>query len=181
MSRLSIFAMVAALLISACMRRPSAKPSTLSGSERASPASSDGSANGSYSANAAKVTDACTLMPPELVKKIVPAANAPQSEQYPRRCSVSNGTSVLEITIETSMIIPVDPINGAEFVPGLAEGGYLERLDPYAKGDIYLTVILGKDPKGLLHVEVAGHDGKDHKDDAIAVARDILDHLQSPA
>jgi len=28
-----------------------------------------------------------------------------------------------------------------------------------------------------LHVEVAGHDGKDHKDDAIAVARDILARL----
>jgi len=25
-----------------------------------------------------------------------------------------------------------------------------------------------------LHVEVAGHDGKDHKDDAIGVAREIL-------
>jgi hypothetical protein len=176
--------MSAALLLSACMRLPTTKSSrTSTSNDRGSSAVSDQSAaNGSsYAANAAKVTDACTLMPPELVKKIVPAANAPQSEQYPRRCSVSNGTSVLEITIETGIIIPVDPINGAEFVPGLAEGGYLERLDPYAKGDIYLTVILGKDPKGLLHVEVAGHDGKDHEQDAIAVARDILDHLQSPA
>jgi hypothetical protein len=29
-----------------------------------------------------------------------------------------------------------------------------------------------------MHVEVAGHDGKDHKDDAIAIARDILAHLK---
>ena len=128
---------------------------------------------------AAKITDACILMPADLVKKIVPNANAPISEQNPRRCSISNGTSVLELTIETGTIVPVDPINGAEFIPGLAEGGYLERLDPYSKGDIYLTVILGKDPKGLLHVEVAGHDGKDHKDDAIAVARDVLRQLQT--
>jgi len=56
---------------------------------------------------------------------------------------------------------------------------YLERLDPSSKGDIYLTVILGKDPHGLLHVELAGHDGKDHKDDAIAVARDVLRQLQT--
>jgi len=119
------------------------------------------------------------LMPAEQVKKIVPNANPPQGEQYPRRCSISNGTSVLEITIETGIIVPVDPINGAEFIPGLAEGGYLERLDPYSKGDTYLTVILGKDPKGVLHVEVAGHDGKDHKEDAIAVARDVLRQLQT--
>ncbi len=84
---------------------------------------------------------------------------------------------MLEITIETGIIVPVDPVNGAEFIPGLAEGGYLERLDPHSRGDTYLTVILGKDPKGLLHVEVAGHDGKDHKEDAIAVAREILSRL----
>ena len=42
-------------------------------------------------------------------------------------------------------------------------------------------VILGKDDTDInrnLHVEVAGHDGKDHKDDAIAVARDVLAHLK---
>jgi len=132
----------------------------------------------SYAAHAEKLTDVCTLLPPELVKQIVPAANAPQSEQYPRRCSVSYGTSILEIAIETGMIVPVDPVNGAEFVPDLAVGGYLERLDPHAQGDTYLTVILGKNPRGLLHVEVAGHDGK-HTDDAIAVARAILERLQS--
>jgi hypothetical protein len=183
MNRSLIPVMSAALLLSACTRLPTTKsPRPSTSNDRGSSAVSDESANeSSYAANAAKVTDACTLMPPELVKKIVPSASAPQSEQYPARCSVSNGTSVLEITFETGTIVPVDPINGAEFVPGLAEGGYLERLDPYAKGDIYLTVILGKDPKGLLHVEVAGHDGKDHKEDAIAVARDILNHLQSPA
>jgi len=170
----------AALLFSACMRSTAPKSaSTSSANDRSAATSNDGGADTStYAASAAKVTDACTLMPPELVKKIVPGANAPQGEQYPLRCAVSNGTSVLEITIETGMIVPVDPISDAEFVPGLAEGGYLERLDPYAKGDTYLTVILGKNPRGLLHVEVAGHDGKDHKEDAISVARDILEHLK---
>src|SRR5947209_6197141 len=129
-------------------------------------------------ANAAKITDACTLMPADLVKKIVPNADAPIRDQILKRCSESNGTSVLEITLETGIITPTDPVNGAEFVPGLALGGYLERLDPKDRGDTYLTVILGKDPNGLLHVEVAGHDGKDHKDDAIVIARDILAHLK---
>jgi hypothetical protein len=169
------------LLFSACLHSPTGRSeSKSSANNRTTASSNDPIGNGSnYAINAAKVTDACTLMPSALVSKIVPNANAPQSEQYPRRCSVSNGTSVLEITIETGIIVPVDPIQGAEFIPRLAGGGYLERLDPHSKGDTYLTVILGKDPRGLLHVEVAGHDGKDHRDDAIEVARDVLKHLDT--
>ena len=183
-NRRLIVVVVACVALSACVHLPTS-PSTSTPSNDGSK-SSDGSSssatkagNGSsYAANAANVNDACTLMPAALVKKIVPNANPPTREQYPRRCNVSNGTSVLEITLETGMITPVDPIQGAEFIPGLAEGGYLERLDPVAKGDTYLTVILGKDPRGVLHVEVAGHDGKDHKDDAIAVAQSILAQLK---
>jgi len=184
MNRGLIIVLFACVVFSACMRWPgrSASKSSNSGSTSGGSSSSSTKTPGngsSYAANAANVKDACTLMPAELVKKIVPNANAPTREEYPRTCNVSNGTSVLEITIETGIIVPVDPINGAEFIPGLAEGGYLERLDPYSKGDTYLTVILGKDPNGVLHVEVAGHDGKDHKDDAIAVARDVLRQLQT--
>ena len=183
-NRRSIVIVIACVALSACAHLPTS-PSTSKPSNDGSK-SSDGSSssatktgNGSsYAANAANVNDACTLMPADLVKKIVPNANAPTREQYPRRCNVSNGTSVLEITVETGMITPVDPIQDAEFISGLAEGGYLERLDPHSRGDTYLTVILGKDPRGVLHVEVAGHDGKDHKDDAIAVARDVLIHLK---
>ena len=141
--------------------------------------SENADANGSsFAATAEKIKDACSLMPADLLQRIVPGGAAPQSEQFPRRCSVSNGKSVLEITIETGLITPTDPVKGAEYIPGFALGGYLERLDPVSRGDTYLTVILGKDPNGLLHVEVAGHDGKDHKDDAIAVAKDILAHLR---
>ena len=179
-----IVVVVACVALSACVHLPDS-PSTSKPSNDGSK-SSDGSSssatktgNGSsYAANAANVNDACPLMPADLVKKIVPNANAPTREQYPRRCNISNGTSVLEITIETGIATPVDPVNGAEFVPGLADGGYLERLDPHSRGDIYLTVILGKDPPGLLHVEVAGHDGRDHKDDTIAVARAIIARLR---
>src|SRR3989442_5381765 len=171
-SRRLILLLVTCLLMSACAALRAGKDT-----KRDQPADTD--ANGpSFAAEAARITDACTVMPANLTQKIVPGGSPPQSEKFPRRCSVSNGKSVLEITIETGPITPVDPVNGAEFIPGLAEGGYLERLDPVAKGDSYLTVILGKDPNGLLHVEVAGHDGKDHKDDAIAVARDILAHLK---
>jgi len=183
MNRALISILLTTLVFSACMSKKSDGPiatrrdgSGESSDQRQSTTESAG--NGSaLAAPAAKITDVCSVMPADLVQKIVPGASAPQSEQYPRRCSVSNGTSVLEITIETGIIVPVDPVNGAEFIPGLAEGGYLERLDPHSRGDTYLTVILGKDPKGLLHVEVAGHDGKDHKEDAIAVAREILSRL----
>jgi hypothetical protein len=49
--------------------------------------------------------------------------------------------------------------------------------DPQSRGDVSLTVILAPAPEGTnhnMHVEVAGHDGKDHEDDALAIARSIL-------
>src|SRR6059036_3428578 len=139
MNRRLIVVVVACVALSACVHLPDS-PSTSKPSNDGSK-SSDGSSssatktgNGSsYAANAANVNDACPLMPADQVKKIVPNANAPTREQYPRRCNISNGTSVLEITIETGIATPVDPVNGAEFVPGLADGGYLERLDPHSR------------------------------------------------
>ena len=124
-----------AVAISGCMLRKSSEPVSVKGGapeqSKQPQSATDSSGNGSsYSANAAKITDACTLMPADLVKKIVPNADAPIRDQILKRCSVSNGTSVLEITLETGIITPTDPVNGAEFVPGLALGGYLERLDP---------------------------------------------------
>jgi hypothetical protein len=178
MNRLLVLTLLATALLSACVFQKLSKPAFQAKHGQDQPTAAGGEGGSSVAAAAAKITDACTLMPADLVKQIVPGASAPQSEQHPRRCSVSNGTSVLEITIETGIITPTDPITGAEFISGLAQGGYLERLDPVSRGDTYLTVILGKDPNGLLHVEVAGHDGKDHQDDAIAVARDILAQLK---
>ena len=167
------------VLCCACALKKSTEPGGQGRSAGQDQPTTDGSSTGSsLAAAAARVTDMCSLMPADLVKKIVPNADAPIRDQILKRCSVSNGTSVLEITLETGAITPTDPVNGAEFVPGLALGGYLERLDPKDRGDTYLTVILGKDPNGVLHVEVAGHDGKDHKDDAVAIARDILAHLK---
>ena len=171
MQRGLIFVLGMSLLSSACLRVPTNR------SADESQSSSKGS-DSALAVAAGKVTDACTVMPADLVQKIVPGGGAPQSEQYPRRCSVSNGKSVLEITIETGLITPTDPVKGAEYIPGLALGGYLERLDPVSRGDTYLTVILGRDPNGLLHVEIAGHDGKDHKEDAIAVAQAVLAQLR---
>ena len=171
MKRALIF-VLPALVLSACLRASTTRPagqSTLT----------NGTGSGSsYAAAVAKLTDACPLMPADYVQKLVPGASAPTTERFPLRCTVRNDKSALEITFDTG---PDEPVKGADFVAGLAKAAYLERLDPVSRGDAYLIVILGKDDTETnrnLHVEVAGHDGKDHKDDAIAVARDILAHLR---
>jgi hypothetical protein len=40
--------------------------------------------------------------------------------------------------------------------------------------DAYVQVQVTKDPVTILYVEVAGNDGKSHKDDAVNVAKAIL-------
>lgn len=172
MTRLLILILCTAILLPACSqgRTGQRTPPAKSGN-------SDVSASSSFGAAAAKVTDACTLAPTELVEKLVPRAFEPSREQFPKRCTFSNGKSALEITFDTG---PDEPVKGAEFIAGLAKGGYLERLDPHSRGDVYLTVILGGDETVTnrnLHVEVAGHDGQDHKADAIDVARAVLSKL----
>lgn len=173
MNRKWVVLLLAILLAPACSGLRKARSTT----KAQSPSSSDG-AGSAYASAVAKLDDACPLMPPDLVQRLVPRANAPTMERYPLRCTVRNDLSALEITFDTG---PDEPVPGAEFVAGLAKGGYLERLDPHDRGDIYLTVILGKDENDInrnLHVEVAGHDGKDHKDDAIAIARAVLAKLK---
>ncbi len=121
---------------------------------------------------AAKVKDVCTLLPTDLAAKIVVGGTAPESQLFPPlRCRVSNGTSVLEITL--AVFDAVDPLVPNESIPGLGAGAYLQTqfID-----DSYLKVLLSKE-QGALYVEVAGHDKKDHKDDAIAVAKAVLAKL----
>ena len=172
MNRALLLALLTGLLFSACSRKQTAQPA---GRSQSPPNAGAGGTD--LASAAAKVTDACGLIPAELAQQLVPGAAPPQGERFPPRCTVGNGKSALEITIDPG---PDEPVNGAEFIPGLASGGYLERLDPVSRGDVYLTVILGKDASGMnhnLHVEVAGHDEKDHKEDALAVAREILARL----
>lgn len=122
---------------------------------------------------AAAVTDACTLMPMDLAASIVPNASEPQSQQFPPyKCTVSNGTSVLDITI--AAYDAVDPLVPNEPVAGLGVAAYLQTQ---FTDDAYLKIVL--DPNGgAIYVEIAGHDGKDHGDDAIAVAQRVLAGLE---
>ncbi len=113
-------------------------------------------------------------MPTDLVAKIVPNAAAPQSQLFiPLKCTVSNQTSVVEITFLSSAT--TDPVPGAEPIPGLGAAAYLEQFSP---DDPYLTIVLSPDSQAVMYVEVAAHDGQDHKDDAIAVAQAVIAQLQ---
>jgi len=121
------------------------------------------------------VKDVCPLMPMDLAARLVPSGAAPQSQRFPPlRCTISNQVSVLEVTIDGGFGA-VEPIPGAEVIPDLGQAAYLEVS---FVDDAYLTVVLGTDPDAALHIEVAGHDKKDHKEDAIAVARAVIAKLR---
>lgn len=142
-----------------------------SGGAEGSPTSGGGGA--SLVAAAAAVKDACEIMPMDLAATIVPNASEPQKETFANpKCTISNGISVLEVTI--GAYDAVDPLVPNEPVAGLGSAAYLQKQ---TVDNAYLKIIL--DPNGgAIYVEVAGHDGKDHGDDAIAVARRILEALQ---
>ena len=176
-SRLLV-ASIGILVAAGCSGGAAAGPDS-SGASASNPAAGAaatvGSAGGRTSliAAAAAVKDACTLMPMDLAASIVPNASAPQSQTFPpHKCTISNGTSVLEVTI--AAYDAVDALIPNEHVDGLGTTAYLQKQ---MVDDAYLKVVL--DPAGgALYVEVAGHDGKDHGDDAVAVARRVLAALQ---
>jgi len=188
MNRASIFVVIA-ILVAACEGSPSpqnpdqsqaAGQSRAQGSSQAPSTAGGGGGGGGGSAAlveaANAVTDWCPLMPADRVAELVPDASDPQSQQFiPLKCTVSNGVSVLEITYQGYVIAEKGP--GASSISGIAEDAWLEP--DYPVDDAYLTVILSSDPNasGTLYVEVAGHDGIDHGDDAIAVAQAVIAQL----
>jgi hypothetical protein len=110
-------------------------------------------------------------MPTDLVAEIVPDGEAPESEQFPPRCSVY-GTSIVQITI--SAYDAVDPLDPAETVSGLGTAAYLQRADAQHG---YVKVVLSPDA-GAVYVEVVSDNERDPGDDAIAVARAVIASLQ---
>lgn len=178
MARILALALATVLMLCGCGGISTSRSTSRSNSGSTTASNNESEKGHSYASAVAKLEDACSLMPADFVQRLVPNANPPTKERYPLRCTVRNELSALEITFDTG---PDEPVKGAEFIAGLANGGYLERLDPHNRGDVYLTVILGRDESDInrnLHVEVAGHDGKDHKDDAIAIAREVLMKLK---
>ena len=135
------------------------------------------SAGASSLANAAaKLPTTCPLIPADLVKKWVPGAGSAQDEQFAKRCSYYGDKAALAIQIDPSP--PPDPKDG-EPVTGIGNGGIIQHLSPQQPGDTYVTISLGSDDKGNhynLHAEVNGL-GKDHKDDALELARAVIAQL----
>jgi len=171
-----LVASIGVLVVAGCGGGAASAPdSSGASSPAAGAAATAGSAGGRTSlvAAAAAVKDACSLMPMDLAASIVPNASPPQSQQFPPyKCTVSNGTSVLEITI--AAYDAVDALIPNEHVDGLGATAYLQKQ---MVDDAYLKVVL--DPAGgAIYVEVAGHDGMDHGDDAVAVAQRVLAALQ---
>ena len=114
-------------------------------------------------------------MPIDLVRQNIPDAADPQQGPEPTLCSMTNGISVVQITFLGGFGEP-DP--GNEIVADLGEKAWIEEQ---FVGDAYLVIFLGVDDHGTyqtMYVEYAGHDGVSNKDDAIAVARQIIATLQ---
>ncbi len=75
--------------------------------------------------------------------RIVPAVDSArggwQSQVMPRLLLPRSPTCAASCLPSSLKELP----RAAEFISGLAQGGYLEHLDPVSHGDAYLTVILG--------------------------------------
>jgi len=188
MKRTSIFVAVAMLVV-ACGGTPSSQPpgqsqaagqSQAQGSSQAPSVGGGGGGGGgaSLAEAAAAVTDWCTLMPADLVAELVPGSAILQAEEFPSRCTASNQVQALQVSYQG--FSGAEPSADATLVPGLAENAWFE-LTGFVD-DAYLIVILYTDPNALgastLYVEMAGHDGIDHADDAIAVAEAVIAQLR---
>lgn len=186
MTRTLIVLGVLVAALAGCASAPSSQPGGQSqapgGTVGAGATQADGSGAGttggagasggtSLADRANAVKDVCTLMPADLAAKIVPGGAPPQGAPSPPSCTVSNGTQALAITI--SAYDPVDALNPSDVVPGLGVTAYMQVQ---FVDDAYLKIVLTQD-HGAIYVEVAGHDGKDHKADAIAVGQSVLAHL----
>ena len=123
---------------------------------------------------AAKVTDWCALIPTDVVAKFAPGAPAPSTAGYPTECFASNGTGALDFRYSTGFGAFETP-SGTETVDGIGAAAYLDRP---SQDEVELWVALQVDPEVYLFIDVAGHDGKDHKADAVALAQAVIAKLQ---
>ena len=184
MRRHRMFGLVAIVLAAAaCTGGTSPAPRQSASGQAASsgaPAASGAAAGapsvgGSLVDNAAKVTDVCSLLPIDLVAKLVPDAREPQSQTFPPlNCTVSNGANVVVVTLGARDTGARDAGQGTEPVPGLGAGARVEQLGP---GDTFLTVFLTPDT-GTLNVEITDPSGTAHTNYAVEIAQRILAGLQ---
>lgn len=134
-------------------------------------AAGGGGGGGSLVDKAKAVNHFCELLPTDLVTGIIASAAPPQEEQFPRRCSVYGDKTAMAIWLD--FILLSDTPAGAKTISGLGTGAYLQRL---SAGNF--TLYVGLSPEGgVLGVEVNNSDGKDHTDEAVNVAKAVLQKL----
>lgn len=144
------------------------------GGATAAPTTGGGGGNGGQGildAAKAAIGHACQLLPTDLVATIVPSPGPPQEELFPARCSVFSDTVAIAFSLD--VYSKLDKPQGSEDVSGLGQAAYLEKLAP---GNWTLWVALTPDV-GNLFVEVNNQDGKDHLDEAVSLAKAILQRL----
>jgi hypothetical protein len=120
----------------------------------------------------AAAAHACQLLPTDLVPGIIDTPTPPQEELYPARCSVYGTKTAMAFSIDVFNALG-DPPAGSTNISGVGTGAYLEKL---TTGNFSLWVGLTPD-LGVLFVEVNNSDGKDHTDEAVNVAKAILQKL----
>jgi hypothetical protein len=139
---------------------------------QATPGGGGSAGGGSLFEKANAVKHFCELLPTDLVKGIVTDGTAPQEEQFPPRCSVFGSKTAMAIWLSSGLPLGETPTGGTP-ISGLGTGAYLERL---STGNF--TLYVGLSPEaGVLGVEVNNQDGKDHTDEAVNVAKAVLQKL----
>ena len=131
-----------------------------------------GGGGGSLFDKAKAVKHFCDLLPTDLVSAIIASPTPPQEEQYPPGCSVYGDKTAMAISLASFDPLGDTPADG-KTISGLGTGAYLQNL---SAGNFSLWV--GLSPEGgVLYVEVNNSDGKDHTDEAVNVAKAVLQKL----
>lgn len=126
---------------------------------------------------AAQVKDVCTVMPKDKVKALVPDVGEPVTDAAYHQCTMSNGTTAIQVTLSAGFGEPDPPVPG-DAVSGLGQKAWAQEQ---TVDDTYLVIFLGQDSKGgyqSMFVEYAGHDGKGHRQDAVGIAQAVIDALR---
>jgi hypothetical protein len=114
-------------------------------------------------------------MPKDLVLRFAPEAKPPIEEKLGSvSCVMGAPKGGIQITFDTGPYPSPGPV--AKAISGIGGGGSVERLDSTSPGDVYLSISLGDNYN--LRVEVTVHDGKDHEEDALAIARAVIGQLR---
>lgn len=143
------------------------------GAPSAAPAAGGGGGAGAAVVAAMQaVKDTCTIVPMDLISPLVPGAPAPITQPIPPTCTITNQKQVVEVTLGP-FDTGTDALDPAVEVSGLGVKAWLQKQQP---DDAYVKVVLTTDG-GSVYVEVAGHDGKDHGDDAVAIAKAVIAKL----